>query len=105
MMSLGPGWGEDVAKSREELLDHLYSSRKHCTLKDLEDALEAYGFEKRAKRKRSGNTHVWQRQGFIVVLHTPHGKFAKAGAVDDVIMAIELSEQARRSDNENPEGS
>lgn len=94
-----------MAKSREELLDYLYSSRKHCTLKDLEDALEAYGFEKRAKRKRSGNTHVWQCGGFIVVLHTPHERFAKAGAVDDVTTAIELSQQAGRENNENPKGS
>ncbi len=90
-----------MPKTKEELLEHLYNSPKHCTLKDLEDALAAFGFTKRKGSKRSHNKHVWNFRGFVVVLHTPHEKFAKPGAVDDVIANIELAEQARKSGNGN----
>lgn len=87
-----------MAKSREELLAHLQEKPRHCTIKDVGDALEAYDFT----YKRRGNTHVWQYRGFIVVLHTPHEKFVKRGAVDDAITNIELAEQARRTGNGSP---
>lgn len=94
-----------MAKTREEQLQHLYDSPKHCTLKDLEDALEAYGFTKRKGSKRSRNKHVWNFRACVVVLHTPHEKFAKPGAVEDVITNIELAEKARNSGNGQEKGS
>ena len=87
-----------MAKSREALLAHLQDRPKHCTLKDVGDALEAYGFS----YKRRGNTHVWQNRGFVVVLHSPHEKFVKRGAVEEAITNIELVEQARRTGNGSP---
>lgn len=93
-----------MAKSKEELLEQLYAARKHSTLQDLADALEAYGFTKRPHRKRSGNTHVWTLGSCVVVLHRPHKQFAKPGAVDDVIASIERAEELRRTGNGKDSG-
>jgi len=94
-----------MAKTKEEKLQHLYDSPKHCTLKDLEDALDAYDFKKKKGSPRSRSKHVWNFRAFVVVLHTPHEKFAKPGAVEDVITNIELAETARGSGNGQEKGS
>jgi hypothetical protein len=86
-----------LAEKKERLRDKLASSGKHCTLKDLEDALLAYGFEKR--RTGDPNKHVWKWRHRVVVLHKPHKNFAKPGAVDSVLEAIDEAEAIRRAGN------
>jgi hypothetical protein len=85
-----------VAK-KEDLRDKLVSSSKSCTLKDLEDALDAYGFERRTTGDPS--KHVWKWRHRVVVMHKPHKKFVKPGAVDSVLAAIDEAEAIRRAGN------
>jgi hypothetical protein len=87
-----------VGEKKEDLRDKLASSGKHCTLNDLENALEAYGFEKRTTG--DPNKRVWKWRHRVVVLHKPHKKnFAKPGAVDSVLEAIDEAEAIRRAGN------
>jgi hypothetical protein len=87
-----------VAEKKEDLRNKLISSGKHCTLKDLENALGAYGFAKRATG--DPNKRVWKWRHRVVVLHRPHKKnFAKPGAVDSVLEAIDEAEAIRRAGN------
>ena len=86
-----------MAAKKEDLRNKLVSSSKHCTLKDLEDALAAYEFEKR--KTGDPNKHVWKWRHRVVVMHKPHGNFAKVGAVDSVLEAIDEAEAIRREGN------
>jgi hypothetical protein len=85
-----------VAEKKEDQRNKLISSSKHCTLNDLEKVLAAYGFERRATG--DPNKRVWKWRHRIVVLHKPHKKsFAKPGAVDSVLEAIDEAEAIRRA--------
>jgi hypothetical protein len=98
-MSSDDGLGEAraLAAKKEDLRDKLVSTSKHCTLKDLEDALDAYGFERRTTGDQ--NKRVWKWRHIVIVMHKPHKKFAKPGAVDSVLAAIDGAEAIRRAGN------
>jgi hypothetical protein len=86
-----------LAAKKEDLREKLVSSSKHCTLKDLEDALDAYGFERRTTGDQS--KRVWKWRHRVVVMHKPHKNFVKPGAVDTVLEAIDEAEAIRRKGN------
>jgi hypothetical protein len=91
-----------LAEKKEDLRNKLVSSGKHCTLRDLEDALEAYGFAKRTTGDHGKSVWKWRHR--VVVLHKPHKKnFVKPGAVDSVLEAIDEAEVLRRKGDGNEE--
>ena len=78
-----------MAKTRERLLEKLKQKKHASTRRDVEAALEAWGF---TAGRSKGYVQVWSCGPITLTLHEPHGRRGKnldPGAVAMVIKKIE----------------
>lgn len=75
-----------MANDREKALATLRRAKRSCTLREVEAALEAWGFSRRGTR---GHAQVWTYRSVSLTLHLPHGKHLDPGAVAMVIRMID----------------
>jgi hypothetical protein len=73
-------------ETKESLLAALKQRKKTCTLRVLEDALEAWEF---TRGRSKGHCQVWNYKGITFSMHKPHDKHVVVGAVSKAIAKIE----------------
>jgi predicted RNA binding protein YcfA (HicA-like mRNA interferase family) len=88
---------------RRHFLEQLKQTRRSCTLRAAERALEAWGF---IKGRTKGHTRAWNYEEVTLTLHKPHGKHLDSGAVALIIKKIEQADlrQQQEKTEKLPDG-